>query len=83
MYEAFNFIRSKTDIVPEVGIILGSGLGAFADEIEGVRIPYSEIPSFGASSVSGHASQLVIGSYGGERGVGKQGRFYFLEGEYL
>lgn len=80
MYEAFNFIRSKTDIVPEVGIILGSGLGAFADEIEGVRIPYSEIPSFGASSVSGHASQLVIGSYGGKSVVAMQGRFHYYEG---
>ena len=80
MYEAFNFIRSKTDIVPEIGIILGSGLGAFADEIEGVRIPYSEIPSFGASSVSGHASQLVIGSYGGKNVVAMQGRFHYYEG---
>ena len=77
MYEAFNFIRSKTDIVPEVGIILGSGLGAFADEIEGARIPYSEIPSFGASSVSGHASQLV---YGGKSVVAMQGRFHYYEG---
>ena len=80
MYKAFEFIRSKTNVIPEIGIILGSGLGAFANEIKGIRIPYSEIPSFGESSVSGHSSQLVIGSYERKNIVAMQGRFHYYEG---
>lgn len=80
MHKALEFIRSKTDKTADIGIILGSGLGAFADEIEGIRIPYSEIPSFATSKVSGHSSQLVIGNFEGKNIVAMQGRFHFYEG---
>jgi len=65
---------------PEIGLILGSGLGDIADEIEGIRIPYEEIPGFEASTVQGHAGQLVIGKFCGKDVVAMQGRFHFYEG---
>lgn len=80
MFNAVDFIRTKTDQTPDIGIILGSGLGAFADEIDGVRIPYSEIPSFVSSSVLGHSSKLVIGEFEGKKIAAMQGRFHFYEG---
>lgn len=83
MQNSIDFIRSKTDLTPETGIILGSGLGDIAEEIEGVRISYSEIPGFGESSVAGHAGQLVIGKLAGKNVVAMQGRFHFYEGHPL
>ena len=57
---AVDFIRQKTEIVPGVGIILGSGLGGFASQVEGaVAIPYGEIPGFPQSTVAGHSGKLV------------------------
>jgi len=62
-------------------IVLGSGLGAFADEIENaVRIPYDEIPGFARSTVEGHAGQLVLGEVGGIGVAVQQGRFHYYEG---
>ena len=59
--EAKNYILSKTTDVPEIGIILGSGLGGLADEIEdGVVIPFEDIPFFSKSAAVGHANELVI-----------------------
>lgn len=83
MQSSIDFIRSKTDLIPEIGLILGSGLGDIANEIEGIRIPYSEIPGFGESSVAGHAGQLVIGKLAGKNVVAMQGRFHFYEGHQL
>ena len=59
--ESVDFSREKTNVKPEIGIILGSGLGPLADEIEGVSIPYEEIPHFSVSKVPGHKGNLVTG----------------------
>ncbi len=67
-----------------VGIILGSGLGALADEIEAVAtIPYSEIPGFAASTVIGHAGRMVLGTLAGTRVLVMQGRLHYYEGHTL
>src|SRR5690349_17808833 len=66
---------------PRVGIILGSGLGAFADSFEGkVSIPYKDLPGFPHSSVPGHAGRLVLGTVGGAQAVAMQGRVHGYEG---
>src|SRR5438876_11621481 len=63
---------------PEVGIILGSGLGALADEIHVVTwLPYSNVPGFGHSSVAGHAGRLVFGELQWKRVLVMQGRYHF------
>lgn len=79
--KAASFIERKLDGKPEIGLILGSGLGVLADEIENpVKIPYEEIPEFPVSTVEGHAGQLVLGSLSGKKVVAMQGRFHFYEG---
>lgn len=79
--EAAEFIRSKYTREPRIAIVLGSGLGAFADDLENaVRIPYDEIPHFSRSTVEGHAGQLVIGELDGIPIVVQQGRFHYYEG---
>ncbi|MEZ5422334.1 MAG: purine-nucleoside phosphorylase [Pyrinomonadaceae bacterium] len=79
--DAAEFIRSRYGDPISTAVVLGSGLGAFADEIEGaVRIPYEEIPGFARSTVEGHAGQLVLGSIGGVNVAVQQGRFHFYEG---
>lgn len=65
---------------PEVALILGSGLGGLAEEIEGVRVPYSQVPGMGLSSAPGHAGQFVIGALGGREVVAMQGRLHPYEG---
>ncbi|MGE6375244.1 purine-nucleoside phosphorylase [Peribacillus muralis] len=75
------FIKNKIDGSPEIGLILGSGLGVLADEIENpITIPYQDIPEFPVSTVEGHAGQLVIGQLSGKKVVAMQGRFHFYEG---
>ena len=67
-----------------VGLVLGSGLGAFADDLEdAVAIPYEEIPGFARSTVEGHAGRLVAGRIDGVSVVVQQGRFHFYEGYAL
>lgn len=79
--ETVSYIRSKTDLVPSTGLILGSGLGVLADEIEQpVIIDYGEIPHFPESTVAGHAGKLVIGMLEGVPVVAMQGRFHYYEG---
>ncbi|MEO8287308.1 MAG: purine-nucleoside phosphorylase [Chloroflexota bacterium] len=69
---------------PQVGIILGSGLGALADEVEAVAtIPYSDIPGFVQSSVIGHVGRLVLGTLNGTRVLVMQGRLHYYEGYTL
>jgi purine-nucleoside phosphorylase len=81
MTEAAQAIKGKTTDKPEFGLILGSGLGELADEIENaVKIDYSEIPNFPVSTVEGHAGKLVIGQLHGKTVVAMQGRFHFYEG---
>ncbi|GIO83618.1 purine nucleoside phosphorylase [Paenibacillus faecis] len=79
--EAADFIRSKTTILPKVGLILGSGLGVLADHIEeAVSISYSDIPYFPQSTVEGHAGELMIGTLNGAPVVLMKGRFHMYEG---
>jgi purine-nucleoside phosphorylase len=82
--EAVSYLRSKTSLAPTTGLILGSGLGVLADEIEQpVIIDYGEIPHFPVSTVEGHAGKLVIGMLEGHPVVAMQGRFHFYEGYSL
>lgn len=79
--EAAEFIRSKYKKEIMIALVLGSGLGAFADDLENaVRIPYEEIPHFARSTVEGHAGQLVLGEVGGVAVAVQQGRFHYYEG---
>ncbi|NOU99815.1 purine-nucleoside phosphorylase [Paenibacillus planticolens] len=78
---AVHILPLITNIRPSVGLILGSGLGALADEIvNGVSIPYEDIPHFPVSTVEGHAGRLVIGELMGKQVVAMQGRFHYYEG---
>ncbi|HVM91695.1 MAG TPA: purine-nucleoside phosphorylase [Terriglobales bacterium] len=78
---AAGFIHSKTTLRPTIGLVLGSGLGAFADDLtEAVRIPYAEIPSFPRSTAVGHAGQLVVGKLGDVPVGVMQGRVHLYEG---
>lgn len=79
--KSVNFIKDKIgDFEPEIGIVLGSGLGELADEYCKIAIPYSEIPGFEASTVSGHKSRLVFAEINGKKVVMMQGRFHYYEG---
>ena len=78
---ASNFIFTKADLRPKIALVLGSGLGAFADEFETpTRIPYAEIPHFPRSTAIGHAGQLVVGKVGDIPVAGMQGRVHLYEG---
>jgi purine-nucleoside phosphorylase len=79
--EAAEFIKSKYPKPIAAAVVLGSGLGAFADDIENaVQIPYEEVPHFERSTVQGHAGQLVLGEVEGVPVAVQQGRFHFYEG---
>jgi purine-nucleoside phosphorylase len=78
---AAKFILSKTKLRPKVALVLGSGLGGFADEFESAtRIPYEKIPSFPQSTIQGHAGALVIGKVGQVPVAAMQGRVHLYEG---
>jgi purine-nucleoside phosphorylase len=78
---AAKFIQSRTTLRPKISLVLGSGLGAFADELASpTRIPYQKIPGFPRSTVSGHAGQLVIGKLGDIAVAVMQGRVHLYEG---
>jgi len=79
--EAAKYIQANTKYQPHVGLILGSGLSALADEVEAAdHIPYEEIPNFPVSRVFGHAGRLVIGKLVGQTVLVMQGRTHFYEG---
>lgn len=79
--EAVAFIQSKFTGTPEVGIILGSGLGNFTTEIRTtIEIPYADIPHFPVSTVEGHPGKLIIGQIEGKLIVAMAGRFHYYEG---
>jgi len=79
--ESANFINEKINFNPEIGIILGTGLGGLVSEIEiHHSIPYNEIPHFPLSTVEGHSGRLILGTLGGKNVVAMQGRFHFYEG---
>lgn len=83
-YEAANYVKDKIGFEPEIGLILGSGLGVLADEISNpVIISYDQIPGFPKSTVEGHAGQLVIGDLEGKKVLAMQGRFHYYEGYSL
>ncbi len=73
-------VRERTTLRPTVGLILGSGLGALADEVDGVAIPYSELPGMPVSSAPGHAGRLRVGYLEGREVVVMQGRVHAYEG---
>lgn len=79
--EAVQMIKARMGVKPTVGLILGSGLGDLAEEIEdAIKLKYEDIPHFSVSTVHGHAGQLVIGQLRGLPVVAMQGRFHFYEG---
>ena len=80
--EAVNYINGVTsNYNPTVGIILGTGLGGFVDNIQvAYSIPYSDIPNMPVSTVEGHAGRLIFGTIGSVKVVAMQGRFHYYEG---
>ncbi|MFC0335417.1 purine-nucleoside phosphorylase [Paenibacillus sepulcri] len=79
--EAADYITSRTQLKPQVGLILGSGLGILGDNLENaVTIPYEDIPHFPISTVEGHAGELLIGTISGRAVVLMRGRFHMYEG---
>jgi len=79
--ETTKFIKNRITIEPEVGIILGTGLGGLVKEIEVThQIEYKEIPNFPVSTVQGHKGNLIFGRLGNKNVVAMQGRFHFYEG---
>ena len=77
---AAQFILSQTSLRPRIGLILGSGLGAFADSLaDAIRVPYSQIPSFPRSTAIGHAGQMVIGNADEIPVAAMQGRVHLYE----
>src|ERR1041385_4836598 len=82
--KAARLIRSRTQAETSVSIILGSGLGGFADELtNATAIRYDEIPGFARATVEGHAGRLVVGQIGESAVAAMQGRFHFYEGYSL
>ena len=82
--ETAAFLKSQGIGQVDFGLILGSGLGELADEIQdAIRIDYSDIPNWGQSTVVGHAGKLVYGTLSGKKVLALQGRFHFYEGNSL
>ena len=79
--ESAEFLKEKTKKKPEIGIILGTGLGGLTTEIEIKQtILYENIPNFPLSTVEGHSGKLIFGKLGGKEVIAMQGRFHFYEG---
>jgi purine-nucleoside phosphorylase len=79
--ESATFLKERTNYKPQVGIILGTGLGGLVAEIEIEHsISYKDIPHFPVSTVEGHSGRLIFGNLGGKQVVAMQGRFHFYEG---
>src|SRR5437660_12384561 len=78
---AAQFVLAKTPLRPRIGLVLGSGLGAFADSLsEAVPVPYADIASFPRSSAAGHAGRMVMGKAAGLAVAAMQGRSHLYEG---
>jgi len=76
-------VSERTDLVPQVGIVLGSGLGGLADDVEdAVAIPFADLPGWPAATAPGHAGRLLLGRLGGRVVVMLQGRFHLYEGNH-
>ncbi len=79
--EAVAFIRTKTNFQPEIGLILGTGLGELGEKIEAeCIIPYGEVPHFVESTATSHEGKLVLGTLAGRKVMAMQGRVHFYEG---
>src|SRR5690349_8905716 len=79
--ETTSYIQQRFGATPEVGIVLGSGLGNFVSELNiEEEISYSDIPHFPVSTVEGHSGKLMFGAFGGKKIVAMAGRFHFYEG---
>lgn len=79
--ETAQWIKAHTQLAPETAIVLGTGLGRLAAEIEVVdAFPYSEIPNFPVSTVEGHSGRLLFGRLGGKEVMALEGRFHYYEG---
>lgn len=82
--QAASFVKTKANMTPKVGVILGSGLGDFVHKIENqIVIPYSDIPHFKKVTVKGHSGNLIFGTVQGVNIVALQGRFHYYEGNTL
>jgi purine-nucleoside phosphorylase len=82
--QALEFIRTKTNTTPKIGIILGTGLGGLVKEIKKeVVIDYGNIPHFPVSTVESHQGKLIFGTLSGKKVVAMQGRFHLYEGYHL
>ncbi len=82
--EAGDFIRTKTEFVPDIGIILGTGLGMLGEGIDvETSVEYETIPHFPVSTVESHKGRLIFGTLGGKNVVAMQGRFHYYEGYTL
>jgi purine-nucleoside phosphorylase len=79
--ETTDFLKAKGIVNPEVGLILGTGLGGLTSKIENsLEIDYREIPNFPVSTVEGHAGKLIYGDFGGKKILAMKGRFHYYEG---
>lgn len=84
MEKTIDFISKETNnFKPEIGIILGSGLGDFVNNLDSICVPYSLIPGFETSTIQGHAGQLVFAQIKGKKVVVMQGRYHFYEGHSM
>ena len=84
IHEAVSYIQKYISATPQVGVILGTGLGGFAKEIEiDAQINYEDIPHFPQSTVESHAGEFLVGRVGGKDVVAMHGRFHFYEGYSL
>jgi purine-nucleoside phosphorylase len=81
IHETASFIKGKVEVIPNIAIILGTGLGELVHEISDKKeIPYEEIPNFPLSTVEGHSGKLIFGQLGGKPVLAMQGRFHYYEG---
>ena len=84
IHHAVDYIRTRTSAEPTVGMILGSGLGDFADTLENrLVIPFTDIPDFPAATVPGHVGAFVFGTKHGKSIVCLQGRLHYYEGHSM
>ena len=81
IHNSVEYLKKRTDFQPEIGIILGTGLGGLVDEIKTEKsISYKDIPNFPVSTVKGHQGKLIFGLFGNKKVIAMQGRFHFYEG---
>jgi purine-nucleoside phosphorylase len=84
LQQTVSFLKSKTAIKPDIGVVLGSGLGAFVKNLETeVTIPFSDIPNFEKPSVDGHQGNLIFGKVGSKNIIALQGRLHYYEGHSM